>query len=60
MRPCTLLYFISVIIYSYFVSSDIEGSKTNVAMNACAAAQARCDCGWWGIVLMGREGGSKD
>ena len=28
--------------------ADIEGSKNNVAMNACAATEAGYLCGWWG------------
>ena len=28
--------------------ADIEGSKNNVAMNACAATEASYLCGWWG------------
>ena len=29
--------------------ADIEGSKSNVAMNACAASQARYVCGGGGV-----------
>ena len=28
--------------------ADIEGSKSNVAMNVCAATQASYACGVWG------------
>ena len=40
--------------------ADIEGSKSNVAMNACAATQAGYACRLWGVAIMGREGGSND
>ena len=40
--------------------ADIEGSKSNVAMNACAATQATYRCGLWEGSGMGREGGYED
>ena len=41
--------------------ADIEGSKSNVAMNACPVLQASYAYGVGvGVVIMGQEGGYED